>query len=67
MPKKLSTNTKAVAARERKDEKAAAEKEKLQREKEDALWRDDDKKREKKVGISSLYSVSLESATQVTC
>ena len=50
MPKKLNgQNSKAVAAKARKEEKATAEKERVEREKEDALWRDDDKKREKKL------------------
>jgi len=50
MPKKLNgQNSKAVTAKARKDEKAAAEKERVEREKEDAMWRDDDKKREKKL------------------
>jgi len=50
MPKKLSENTKAVAARERKNEKN--EKEKASREKaaEDAKWVDDDKSLAKKQG-----------------
>jgi len=50
MPKKLNgQNSKAVAAKARKEEKAVAEKERVDREKEDAIWLDDDKKREKKL------------------
>jgi len=47
MPKK-GENMKAVAARQRKDEKASAEKAKKEKEIEDALWRDDDKHLAKK-------------------
>jgi hypothetical protein len=47
MPKK-GENMKAVAAKQRKDEKASAEKAKKEKEIEDALWRDDDKHLAKK-------------------
>uniref|UniRef100_A0A1W7RAT8 Coiled-coil domain-containing protein 124 n=1 Tax=Hadrurus spadix TaxID=141984 RepID=A0A1W7RAT8_9SCOR len=43
MPKKFGTNTKSAEARARREEVKQAEKEKKQREAEDALWRDDDK------------------------
>ncbi|GBM70284.1 Coiled-coil domain-containing protein 124-B [Araneus ventricosus] len=43
MPKKFGGNTKAIEARERKDAVKNAEKEKKEREAEEALWRDDDK------------------------
>ena len=48
MPKKLSTNPKAEAARERKADKKQQEKLRLEREKEDANWKDDDKQNAKK-------------------
>ena len=48
MPKKLSTNSKAVEARERKDEKKRADQDKLTQQKEDARWVDDDKHLQKK-------------------
>ncbi len=56
MPKKLSgQNSKAVAAKARKEEKAAAEKARAEQLREDALWADSDKHRDKKqVGITSL-------------
>ena len=47
MPKK-GENMKAVAAKQRKDEKAQAEKAKKEKEIEDAYWRDDDKQLAKK-------------------
>ncbi|RWS28361.1 hypothetical protein B4U80_05736 [Leptotrombidium deliense] len=43
MPKKLTTNSKAVEARVRKEEKKRAEQDKIEREKEDAFWKDEDK------------------------
>lgn len=43
MPKKLGLNSKAVEARARKDEKKRADNERVEKEKEDALWQDDDK------------------------
>jgi len=48
MPKKVGENSKAVAARARKEEVASAEKAKKAKEAEDALWRDDDKNNAKK-------------------
>lgn len=55
MPKKFGSNTKAAEARERKDAAKFAEKERKEREAEDALWRDDDKhllrKQQRKVVI----------------
>ena len=48
MPKKLSTNPKAEAARERKADKKQQERLRLEREKEDANWKDDDKQNAKK-------------------
>ena len=51
MPKKLNgQNSKAVAAKVRREEKVAAERDRAEREREDAFWHDDDKKREKKLG-----------------
>jgi len=41
MPKKLSTNPKAEAARERKETKKREEKERAEKAKEDAYWKDD--------------------------
>ena len=43
MPKKTGENSKAVAAKERKNEKATAEKAQKQKQEEDAYWADDDK------------------------
>lgn len=43
MPKKMGINSKAVEARARKDEKKRAEQDRIQKEKEDAYWKDDDK------------------------
>ena len=43
MPKKISTNPKALEARARKEDKKRTEQEKTQKAKEDALWADDDK------------------------
>lgn len=43
MPKKLQTNQKAVDARARKDALKQAEKERMQKAKDDEYWRDDDK------------------------
>lgn len=48
MPKKQSTNTKAVEARERKEATKKAAKEKAVKDAEDALWADDDKNMAKK-------------------
>uniref|UniRef100_A0A914ZC00 Coiled-coil domain-containing protein 124 n=1 Tax=Panagrolaimus superbus TaxID=310955 RepID=A0A914ZC00_9BILA len=48
MGKKLTENTKAVAARTRKAEVKAEENVKKQKAKEDALWTDDDKQLQKK-------------------
>jgi len=50
MPKKLTENTKAVAARERKNEKADKDKSAKAKAAEDALWADDDKSLAKKQG-----------------
>ena len=47
MPKK-GENMKAVAAKQRKDEKAAVEKSKKEKEIEDAYWKDDDRNLAKK-------------------
>jgi hypothetical protein len=50
MPKKFQgENTKAVAARQRKAELKATEKEKIEREKEDQFWEDDDKQAQRKI------------------
>ncbi|GFS68050.1 hypothetical protein TNCV_1362711 [Trichonephila clavipes] len=43
MPKKFGGNTKAIEARERKEVQKNAEKEKKERELEEALWKDEDK------------------------
>lgn len=43
MPKKISTNPKAVEARARKEEQKQAEHERKEKQKEDLLWQDDDK------------------------
>lgn len=43
MPKKLSSNPKALEARSRQEEKKRSEEDRKRREAEDALWRDDDK------------------------
>ncbi|GIX97606.1 coiled-coil domain-containing protein 124-B [Caerostris extrusa] len=43
MPKKFGGNTKALEARERKEAVKNADKERKQREAEEALWKDDDK------------------------
>lgn len=43
MPKKISTNPKALEARARKEEKKRSEQESVAKAKEDALWADDDK------------------------
>lgn len=43
MPKKFGGNTKALEARERKEAAKNAEKERKEKEAEDALWRDEDK------------------------
>ena len=43
MPKKLSTNPKAAEARERKEEKKKSERERIEKQKEDAYWEDNDK------------------------
>lgn len=43
MPKKFGSNTKAAEARERKEAVKIAERERKEKEAEDALWRDDDK------------------------
>lgn len=48
MPKKLSTNPKAEAARERKDAKKRDDKDRAERAKEDAHWADDHKENAKK-------------------
>lgn len=48
MPKKISTNPKALEARARKEEAKKSEHEKKEREKEDELWRDDDKQLQRK-------------------
>ena len=55
MPKKLSTNPKAEAARERKETKKREEKERAEKAKEDAYWKDDHqdsaRKQKRKVGV----------------
>lgn len=56
MPKKFKgENSKAVEARARKDAQKQAEKDQKEREKEDALWQDDDKhiarKQQRKVHV----------------
>lgn len=43
MGKKITTNPKSLEARERKEAKKRAENDKREKEKEDALWKDDDK------------------------
>ena len=43
MGKKITTNPKSLEARQRKDEKKRAEQERVEKQKEDALWVDDDK------------------------
>ncbi|XP_035221999.1 coiled-coil domain-containing protein 124-like [Stegodyphus dumicola] len=43
MPKKFGSNTKSVEARERREAVKAAERERKEREAEEALWKDDDK------------------------
>ncbi|XP_054720806.1 coiled-coil domain-containing protein 124-like [Uloborus diversus] len=43
MPKKFGTNSKSAEARERREAVKVAEKERKEREAEDALWKDDDK------------------------
>lgn len=48
MPKKISTNTKAVEARERKAETKKTANDKVRQEAEDRLWHDDDKNLAKK-------------------
>ena len=48
MPKKISTNPKAEAARERKDAKKKEDKERIEKAKEDAYWKDDHKESAKK-------------------
>lgn len=50
MPKKLSTNSKAVEARERKATAKKVNQEKTTKAAEDALWADDDKQNSKKKG-----------------
>lgn len=58
MPKKLQTNQKAADARARKDAVKQAEKERIQKVKEDEYWKDDDRqvhrKKENNV-IEELY------------
>ena len=48
MPKKLSTNPKAEAARERKETKKREEKERVEKAKADSFWKDDHKETAKK-------------------
>lgn len=48
MPKKISTNTKAVEARERKADAKKSANEKAQKDAEDRLWQDDDRNLAKK-------------------
>lgn len=43
MGKKIQTNPKSIEARQRKDEKKRVEQERVEKQKEDALWADDDK------------------------
>lgn len=43
MPKKISTNPKAVEARARKEEQKKTEQDRQEKQKEDLLWQDDDK------------------------
>jgi len=49
MPKRLSTNPKALEARVRKEEKKKAEAERAEKLKEDAYWQDDDKQAHRKL------------------
>jgi len=48
MPKKISTNPKAVEARARKEEQKKSEHERKEKEKEDLIWQDDDKQLQRK-------------------
>ena len=59
MPKKfVGENSKAVAAKARKNEKAEAEKSKKEKEKLDAEWADDDKSAKKKqVELLEIYPI----------
>lgn len=43
MGKKITTNPKSIEARQRKEEKKRAEHERIEKQKEDALWADEDK------------------------
>lgn len=43
MPKKMGTNSKAVEARARKEEKKKVDRERIEKAAEDAYWKDDDK------------------------
>ena len=57
MPKKFKgENSKAVEARIRKDAQKQAEQERIQKEKEDALWVDEDKHIARKLQRKVLYS-----------
>ena len=57
MPKKCGENSKAVAARARKEEAASSEKARRAKEAEDALWADDDKHIAKKQVPPSILMV----------
>ena len=48
MPKKISTNPKALEARARKEEQKKTDQERKEKEKEDLNWRDDDKQLQRK-------------------
>lgn len=65
MPKKMGTNSKAVEARERKAAVKQAEKMKIEKQKEDELWRDDDPKlaKKKQQKVISRRSLLLQSCT----
>ena len=65
MPKKFAgENSKAAAAKERKSEKAEAERLKKEKAAEDALWQDDDKSLAKKQVSINLSSVTECGITQ---
>jgi hypothetical protein len=63
MPKKLSTNSKAVEARERQATVKKFTQEKAEKAAEDALWEDNDKnlakKKKQKVNFKSLPNLEL--------
>ena len=58
MPKKFSgENSKAVAAKERKNQAATAKKEAQEKAKEDALWEDNDKHNAKKQVVHTTEAI----------